>query len=338
MIDIIIGLVAACIGIAAGYLYSRMRGRTQADSDENRARTLLEHARQQAEAVKKESELQARAEVIKAREEFERSVDARRKEMSALEERINQRELNVERKVALIDKKEKTIEDKLAEIEKHIAEVAVEKESLRKLINEERDKLQKIAGLSQDEARKILMQRLEKEMHAEFGALIRKTQEDAKEIASRDARNILVSAVQRCAASHASELMTSTVTLPSDDMKGRIIGRDGRNIRSIEALTGVSVLIDDTPEAVVVSGFDPIRREIAKQSMEQLVADGRIHPGRIEEIVAKVTEHMEETIRCPGNTAGSHAYDRQAEIPHQFHAECSVPFTRSVLSAWPYGR
>jgi ribonuclease Y len=171
------------------------------------------------------------------------------------------------------------------------------------LIAEEQVKLQQVAGMTQEEARKTLLTRMEKEVHSEMGSLIRRLQEQAKETAEREAGKVVAQAIQRFAISHASEMLTSSVSLPSEDMKGRIIGREGRNIRALEAATGVNVLIDDTPEAIVISGFDPIRREIAKQALEQLVADGRIHPARIEEVVAKLQENMDETIRKAGEEA-----------------------------------
>lgn len=301
--NIIIAIAGLAVGIAVGYLIRVMMGRMSASSNEAQAKQVLENARRSAESIVKESEIQAKAEVIKAREEFEKSTDGRKKEIAAAEERLAQRELNLDRKVALIDKKEKAIEEKNTELEQKSVQLEKDKAEVQKLAAEEREKLQKIAGMSQDEAKKLLLQRVEKEVHNEVGSLIRHIQEGAKETAEREARRIIAMAIQRYGASHANEMITSTVVLPSEDMKGRIIGRDGRNIRSLEAMTGVNILIDDTPEAVVVSGFDPIRREIAKQSLEQLINDGRIHPARIEEIVAKIKDNMEETIRIAGEKA-----------------------------------
>jgi ribonuclease Y len=187
------------------------------------------------------------------------------------------------------------------------------KAELDKAIAEEHSRLQRVAGMTREEARTMLLGRIEKEVHGEAGGLIRRIQEQAKENAEREARRIVTIAVERFSASHASEMMTSSVALPSDDMKGRVIGRDGRNIRSLESATGVNILIDDTPEAVVLSGFDPIRREIARQSLEQLLSDGRIHPARIEEVVAKVEENMDETIRAAGQEAAYMADVQEVE-------------------------
>jgi len=274
-----------------------------ADTTEKQARAELEHAKRDAQNIIKESKIQAKDAVLKAKEEFEQSTESKRKELAGLEERIGQRETNLDRKVAMIDKKADTLDRRLEDVEKKNAALEQERGELKQIIQSERESLQRVAGMTQDEARRTLLNRMEKEVHHEVGGLIRRLQEEAKETAEREARKIVAQAVQRYGASHASEMMTSSVALPGDEMKGRIIGRDGRNIRALEAATGVNVLIDDTPEAVVISGFDPVRREIAKQSLERLVSDGRIHPARIEEVVAKVQENMDETIRLAGEEA-----------------------------------
>ena len=300
---VLIGLITGLAGVGLGYLMRFMLGRYGAQTSELKADQLLKDAKRDVESIRKDAQIQAKAEVIKAREEFEKTTESRKKELAALEERINQKEQNLDRKVAMIDKKEHSIDQKIAEVEQQSAELKKSKAEADKLVVEEKEKLQKIAGMSEEEARKTLLARVEKEVHNEMGGMIRKMQEQARDTAEREAQKIVALAIQRYSASHASEMTTSTVALPSDDMKGRIIGRDGRNIRALEAITGVNVLIDDTPEAVVISGFDPIRREIAKQALEQLVADGRIHPARIEEVVAKVQESMTETIRKAGEEA-----------------------------------
>lgn len=299
----IIGLIAAVIGVGAGYAVRHIIGKSSAESLEQKAAALLAQTERDVASLKKEYELKAKEETLRLREEFENSVKARKKEMAALEERIEQKEINLDRKVALIEKKEKSIEERTAEIEAKVTAVDKEKERLAQLVVEESAKLQRVAGLSEKEAREIIFERMQKELHSETGALIRRAQEEARENAQRTSRKIIAEAVQRNAASHASEMLTSTVSLPSEEMKGRIIGRDGRNIRSLESLTGVSILIDDTPEAVVISAFDPVRRETAKLALEQLIQDGRIHPARIEEIVAGVEESMSETMRLAGEEA-----------------------------------
>ena len=297
---VLVGIAAGVVGAALGYIGRLLIGNYAAASTEKQARGVLDAAKREARALKKEWEVQAKAEVLKAREEFEKSTEGRRQELGKLEERIAQREQNLDRKVAMIEKKEHGLDRKLEETEKRAGEIESMRAELNKLADEEREKLQRISGMSEEEARKELLSRLEKDVHTEIGNLIRRMQEEAKDTAEREARKIVTQAIQRYASSHSSEVMTSTVDLPGDDIKGRIIGREGRNIRALEAVTGVNILIDDTPDAVVISGFDPIRREIAKMSLETLIADGRIHPSRIEEVVAKVEEGMEESIRKAG--------------------------------------
>lgn len=303
MVATIIGISSGVVGLGLGYLIRYVIGNHEAEGAEKKAKGHLREARREAESIQKEGQIQAKAEVLKAREEFEKSIKDRRKEVTALEERLLQRETNVDRKVSLMEKKEHTLDEKLKDVETRQQELAEQRAKVDKLVAEEVERLQRVAGMTQEEAKALLLSRIEKDVHGEVGGLIRRLQEEARETSEREARNIITTAIQRYAASHASEMMTSTVALPGDEMKGRIIGRDGRNIRALESVCGVNVLIDDTPEAVVISGFDPVRREIAKQALEALISDGRIHPARIEEVVAKVQENMEETIRAAGEEA-----------------------------------
>ncbi len=297
------GALVVMLAGTLGYYIRLMIGRYAASSSERDLKRLQAEAGREADNIRKEAALQAKSEALKAREALEDEVKRRRQEVVALEERMNQREVNLDRKVAMIDKKNQLIEQKLAEAEKNGKELQQQRETCDALIKQEKDKLQRIAGMTPDEARRTLMARLEEEVRGETGMLIRRRQEEARQTAEREARRIVATAIQRYALSHSAELMTSTVSLPSDDMKGRIIGREGRNIRALEAATGVDLLVDDTPEAVVISAFDPMRREIARQILERLIADGRIHPARIEEITAKVKEEIEETIRTTGEEA-----------------------------------
>lgn len=300
------GLLAAIAGVGLGYLFRGKVGSYRSDTLEQKAKQALKEAKRDAETIRKEARIHAKDEVIKAREEFEKSVKDRRTELDEIEDRLSQREVNLDRRLAMIEKKEHTLDDKLAGADKKTKELEAREAEVKKLAAEEREKIEHVAGMTAEQAKQTLLERVEKDVHSEVGALIRRRQETAKETAEREARNIVALAVERFSGSHASEMLTSTVVLPSDDVKGRIIGREGRNIRALEAATGVNILIDDTPEAVVISGFDPIRREIAKVALENLVADGRIHPARIEEVVAKVQETMDETIRTVGEEA---AYD-----------------------------
>ena len=303
MIPTLVGIIAGLLGIGLGYVIRHMMGTRQADAAENQAKAVLSNAQREAETIVKQAQVEKKDVVLKAKEDFEQTTKARRQELAAMEERIVVREGNLDRKVSMIDKKERTLDEKLAECEKRKEDLSKEAENLAKLISDEREKLQRVAGMTMEQAKEMLLGRMEKELHGEVGALIRRMQEEAKETAEREARKIVTLAIQRFSASHAGEVMTSTVALPGEDMKGRIIGRDGRNIRALESATGVNVLIDDTPEAVVISGFDPVRREIARAALEQLISDGRIHPARIEEVVEKAKENMEKTIRTVGEEA-----------------------------------
>ncbi len=291
------------IGIAVGYYVHAVFARLRAAGQARSALLVLEEAKKEAEVIRKEGKLQARDEVIRARETFESEIKSRRQEQLVLEERLAQRETNLDRKVTMLDKKESAIDDKLNEIERQKDALRARDQELQGLLGQQREKLQQVAAMSQEEARKLLMQQLEEELKHESGVLIRRAQDEAKENAEQDGRRIITMAIERYAAEQVSEVTTSTVNLPNDDMKGRIIGREGRNIRALEAATGVNILIDDTPEVVVISGFDPMRREVARLALERLMADGRIQPARIEEVVTQVKEELDQTITAAGEAA-----------------------------------
>jgi ribonuclease Y len=297
-----LALTAAVAG-AAGYVVRHMAGGARSGGREEKSRKVLEEAQNKAESLLKDTALQAKAQVLKLREDFEAATETKRKELGAVEERLAQRELNLDRKVAMIDKKEHVLEERIAEVDRKASDLDRKQAELGVVLQHEQVKLQEIAGMSRDDARTELLGRVEKEVHGEMGVMIRRMQEQARETAERESRKIIAQAIQRYAVPLAGEMMTSSVALPNDDMKGRIIGREGRNIRALEAATGVSILIDDTPEAVVVSGFDPVRREVARLSLETLISDGRIHPARIEEVVQKTRESLQETIRNAGGEA-----------------------------------
>jgi ribonuclease Y len=332
--DMVVGLLAGVAGVGAGYTLRSLVGRWQANSIEKRAQTRFEEIEVEVRNRLKEADIQARAEVVKAREEFEKSTKARRKELQDIEDRLLVREENLDRKVELVDRKEQTVNQRQEETQARLADVNARRQELDRALADAQGRLQRLAGMTAEEARRDILQRMELECRADAAGVARRLQEEARADAEREARRVITMAVQRYAAPHAAEMMTSTVPLPSDDVKGRIIGREGRNIRALEAATGVNMLIDDTPEAVVVSGFDPIRREIARQALEQLVADGRIHPARIEEVVAKVQEEMEATIRQQGEQA---VYDARlqgvdAELMHQLgRLKFRTSFSQNVL-------
>lgn len=293
----------AVLGGGLGYAVHAIVARLKMAAAQRHASDLRAHAEREAEVLVREARVQAKDEVLRAREEFEKETWGRKQEMRALEERLGQREGVLDRKVDALDKKELAIDARLRELEEERATLARREAELNQLATEARRRLQDVAGLTTDDARKLFMQGLEEELRVESAALIRRSQEDALETAEREARKIIVTAIERYAAEQVNEMTTTVVALPNDDMKGRIIGREGRNIRALEAATGVNILIDDTPEVVVVSGFDPLRREVARQSLERLVSDGRIHPTRIEEVVTKVQSEIDEMVRNAGEQA-----------------------------------
>ena len=295
--------LAVVIGVLSGYFIRKYLAEKTLGQAEKLSQKIVKDAEKEVEAKRRESSLEVKDELYRARAEFEQQSQARRQELLQLEKRLLQREENLDRKVDLLEKKEKEIsfrENTLETTEKKVKEK--EKELTLALV-EEKEKLQRISGLSAEEAKKFLLHRLEGELGQEKAQLVRKVEEETKLLADRKAKEIISVAIQRCAADHVSETTVSVVSLPNDEMKGRIIGREGRNIRALEKATGINIIIDDTPGAVIISGFDPIRREIGKITLERLVVDGRIHPARIEEVVEKVKQEMEVNIRNEGEQA-----------------------------------
>lgn len=287
------------VGLAAQWAFQRFR---LAHARQN-ADLILQNAQREAEGIIKDAKIQSKDIVLKSREEFEEETKTRRQELKALDDRVTARESNLDRKVALLDRKEESIDGKLDAINARKEKLDLQVEEMEKITAAQRVRLEEIAHMSEEDARHILLEEVRSELTAETGALIRRTQEEAKESTERNAREMIVHAIERYAADQVNEITTCSVPLPNEEMKGRIIGREGRNIRSLEAATGINILIDDTPEVVVVSGFDPLRREIARISLERLIADGRIHPARIEEVVEQVREELDETIRKAGEDA-----------------------------------
>jgi ribonuclease Y len=296
-------LLAGGAGVGAGFAWRSLVGRWQASSLEKRAQLRLHELEGEVKNRLKEGDIQARAAVVQAREEFENSTKVRRRELQDLEERLLQREEGLERRSELLEKKDQTLAERLAEAQTRLAQVSQKQQELGGSAAEAQARLQKLAGMTAEEARREIMQRQEQDARVEVAGLTRRMQEEARESAEREAHRLVALAVQRYAAPQAAELMTCVVQVPGEDIKGRIIGREGRNVRAFEAATGVNLMIDDTPETVVVSGFDPVRREIARQALELLIADGRIHPARIEEVVAQVQAKMDSSIRQHGEQA-----------------------------------
>lgn len=293
---IIVGLVALVVGLFVGYLLRKSIGEKEIGSAEQKAQNILLDAENSAENVKKEKILEAKEEAHKLRSDVEREIRDRRNEINKTEKRIQGKEENIDRKLSGIERREQELTKKEHSMNEKHKEID---EYLQKQVAE----LEKISGYSREEARHLLLEEIEKDVRKDASAMISQVEAEAKEEADKRAKNIITLAIQRCAADQVAESTVSVVQLPNDDMKGRIIGREGRNIRAIETLTGVDLIIDDTPEAVILSGFDPIRREIAKLTLEKLIVDGRIHPARIEEMVQKSTKEVNNIIKEEGEKA-----------------------------------
>ncbi len=291
------------LGLVVGFFLWRWQLRGQTEAIALKERTVLESARREAEAVVRESRVAASEEAMRMRQETERSFADRRRELDELQQRLGQRENLVNRQLEGLVEQERNLREHKQELQRLREELAHTQAEAEGLVRERKQRLAELAHLSETDARGQLMYEVEQSCLKDAGDLSRKIIEDARARAEDQAKRIVGMAIQRYAGEHTFETTTATVALTGDDIKGRIIGREGRNIRAFEAATGVTVLIDDTPNAVVLSGFDPVRREIARQAMERLILDGRIHPTRIEEIVRKVSEEIDETILHAGEDA-----------------------------------
>ena len=293
----LIGLVAgAVIGALAGIAYRKKVAEREISSAEEEAKRIINESIKSAESKKREALLEAKEEIHKNRTEYEREVKERRAELSKQERRLQQKEENLDRKTDSLEKKTENLNRKLAEAD-------AQQEEIKKIKQAQMEMLEKISGYTIEEAKQYLISNVETEVTHEMALKIKEIEAQFKEEADNKAREIVALAIQRCAVDHASEITVSVVPLPNDEMKGRIIGREGRNIRSIETLTGCDLIIDDTPEAITVSSFDPVRREVARLALEKLIADGRIHPARIEEMVAKAQKEVNNVIKSEGERA-----------------------------------
>ncbi len=289
-------IVVLVIGFLLGIMYRKKVAEREISSAEEEAKRIINESIKAAESKKREALVEAREEIHKNRTEYEREVKERRSELSKQERRLQQKEENLDRKTDALEKKTEALNQKLSQAEAMQEEVRLVKKSQLEM-------LEKISGYTQEEAKQYLISNIETEVTHEMAAKVREVEARYKEEADERAREIIATAIQRCAADHASEITVSVVPLPNDEMKGRIIGREGRNIRSIETLTGCDLIIDDTPETITVSSFDPVRREVARIALEKLIQDGRIHPARIEEMVAKAQREVNATIKSEGERA-----------------------------------
>ena len=296
MPNIVWFILLPVVGIVLGWIIRWVYARFQLTSSEQKAERVRQEARRETEAEKKEILLNAKDEIIRERNQQERENRERRAEVQRFEARVNKKEELLEQRAAEFEKAEKELAEKQVAIGKKEEELSKQEELYRA-------ELEKISGLSAQEAKELIIKNLENDARHDAQALINKIEQDAQLSAEKKARDILITTIQRIAPETTSDITVTTVSLPSDEMKGRIIGREGRNIRTLETLTGVDIIIDDTPEAVVISCFDPVRKEIAKESLERLISDGRIHPARIEEIVQKVTHEIQNKIYEEGERA-----------------------------------
>ncbi|MGB2598888.1 MAG: ribonuclease Y [Candidatus Omnitrophota bacterium] len=293
-------LLGSAFFFVLGYVLRKYTAKMKVKRAEDKAKSIITQSKVDAERRKREAALEAKDLLLKMRTEFAEETKERRKELSAVEKRLLQREENLDRKVEMIDQKEKELHKTTSHARQMKEDAGRKKEQLERLFNEEKQRLQEISGMSKEQAKKMLVQKMEGEAKNEAALAIKKIQEETKDKADKEARKIVGLAIQKCAVDHTVDTTVSVVNLPSEEMKGRIIGREGRNIRALEMATGVDIIIDDTPEAVIISGFDRLRREVARISLNRLLEDGRIHPGRIEEVVAKVKKEIEANVKQEG--------------------------------------
>ncbi|WP_425499401.1 ribonuclease Y [Anoxynatronum sibiricum] len=300
--------MVAVAGCLIGYFIRKSIAEGKVNSAEELAKKLIEEAEKEVETTKKELLIEAKEEVHKLRSEFERESRERRNELQKIERRLIQKEETLDKKAENLEKKDEKLSRKLVELDE-------KGEQLEQLRNQEKQKLEELSGLTGEEAKTLLLRDVEKEIRVETAMMIKEMESRAKEEAEKRAKEIITYTIQKCAADHVAETTVTVVQLPNDEMKGRIIGREGRNIRTLETLTGIDLIIDDTPEAVILSGFDPVRREIARVALEKLIVDGRIHPARIEEMVEKAKREVETMMKEEGEQA---AFDAGV---HNVHPE-----------------
>ncbi len=296
-------LMTLTIGVFSGFFLRKKFLEKKIEDAERYSRQIIEKAKKEAESIKKEAEYKAKDILYQMKQEFEKETKEKKEQLEAQEKRLISKEESLEKKIEQIEKREQMILEREKQLDELLKEIEQKRKEIEQLKDEHKKRLEQLAGMSAEEAKQMLIKSMEEEAKNEAAKLIRKIESEAKAQADKKAKEILALAIKRYASETVSEQTVSVVHLPNEEMKGRIIGREGRNIRAIEAATGVDVIIDDTPEAVILSGFNPIRREVARIALERLIYDGRIHPARIEEVVAKVKEEIEEAIKEAGEKA-----------------------------------
>lgn len=289
--------VALIVGLLVGYIFKKIVTDREIGSIEQLSNRIREEAQKEAATIRKEAAIEAKEQLYQEKTKLEQEIKERRTEISALEKKLDRREEQLEKKFEEAEEQEKQNQALSKQLERRTKELEKKDAELSTMIEEERGKLERISGLTSEQAKELLLESLENDVRRESAKVIKQIIDNAKENANREARRIVAECLQRGCTEYVHESTVSTVSLPSDEIKGRIIGREGRNIRSFESLTGVNLIIDDTPDTVVLSSFDPIRREAARQTLERLIEDGRIHPGRIEEVYQKILKEMEEDMR-----------------------------------------
>ena len=291
------------LGFLGGFFYRKHVMDSHQKSLEALGKKILDEARKDAETIKKEAKLQAKDQLLQMKMDFEKETQERRHELNQQERRLLQKEEHLEKKAGLVDERDNELIKKQKLLAKQEDDLKTQTELYQHLIDEQNARLEQLAGMSTAEAKEHLLRSMEREIRADAARLVKRIETEAREHADRKAKEIIGLAIKRYASDYVAEQTVSVVALPNEEMKGRIIGREGRNIRALEAATGVDIIIDDTPEAVILSAFNPVRREVARRSLDRLISDGRIHPGRIEEIVDKVTQELEVNIRESGEEA-----------------------------------
>ncbi len=303
VVTIVVALVVGAVAFVVAWMLAHRIGEKSVSSARSQAARIITEAEKEAQIKKKEATLEAREEWLKVKGNFEKEIDERRREVEKLEKRLDERDSLLQKKLDAVDARDRDLANRDKTLQGRERGITLRESELEQIITQQNDRLQKIAQMSPEEAKRQLMDNMIGEAKLEAAAMIKEIREQAEQNAEKDAKEIILSSIYRCAADHTVESTVSVVNLPTDEMKGRIIGREGRNIRAFETCTGVDVIVDDTPEAVILSGYDPVRREIARMSLEKLVTDGRIHPTRIEEVVEKTKKEMEVIVREAGEQA-----------------------------------